>query len=56
MVRDTGRRKGNEMFNTDGFINAEVAYREERLRKEWVTFGRSRAVRRAVRRAARDAR
>lgn len=28
------------MFTTDSFINAEVTYREERLRKDWGTFGR----------------
>ena len=33
------------MFTTDSFINAEVSYREERLRKDWGTFGR-RAARR----------
>lgn len=36
------------MFATDSFINAEVTYREERLRKEWGTFGRG-AARRAAR-------
>lgn len=33
------------MFTTDSFINAEVSYRTERLRKDWGTFGR-RAARR----------
>lgn len=28
------------MFATDTFINAEVTYRTERLRKDWGTFGR----------------
>ncbi|WP_268790693.1 hypothetical protein [Nocardioides sp. Soil777] len=28
------------MFATDSFINAEVSYRNERLRKDWGTFGR----------------
>lgn len=39
------------MFATDSFINAEVSYREERLRKDWGTFGR-----RAARRTARTTR
>jgi hypothetical protein len=39
------------MFTTDSFINAEVTYREERLRKDWGTFGR-----RARRRTARTTR
>jgi hypothetical protein len=39
------------MFVTESFINAEVAYRGERLRKDWGTLGR-----RAARRAARAAR
>jgi hypothetical protein len=39
------------MFATDSFINAEVTYRGERLRKDWGTLGR-----RAARRAARAAR
>ena len=33
------------MFTTEDFINAEVTYRGERLRKDWGTFGR-RAARR----------
>ena len=32
------------MFATDSFINAEVSYREERLRKDWGTFGRRAAA------------
>lgn len=33
------------MFATDSFINAEVRYRTERLRKDWGTFGRGAARR-----------
>jgi hypothetical protein len=36
------------MFATDSFINAEVSYREERIRKDWGTFGK-RAARRTPR-------
>jgi hypothetical protein len=36
------------MFATDSFINAEVSYREERIRKDWGTFGK-RAARRTRR-------
>ena len=37
------------MFATDSFINAEVSYREERLRKDWATYGRRGGARRAAR-------
>lgn len=33
------------MFTTENFIKAEVAYRGERLRKDWGTFGRPAARR-----------
>ena len=33
------------MFATDSFINAEISYRNEKLRKEWGTFGRRTARR-----------
>ena len=37
------------MFTTDSFINAEISYREERLRKDWGTFDRRGGARRAAR-------
>jgi len=30
------------MFNTDSFINAEVAYRHQRVRREWANTRRHR--------------
>lgn len=42
------------MFATDSFVNAEISYRGERLRKDWGTFGRR--ADRATRRAARSSR
>lgn len=37
------------MFAADSFITAEVTYRQERLRKDWGTFGRRSTARRASR-------
>ncbi len=58
MARDTDHEEREKrMFATDSFVNAEVTYRGERIRKDWGTFGRraSRAARRAARTATTDA-